>query len=55
VCILLAGRVIKYLISPYKAHWLSLRASTAFSLSLSRAIYDRLIPCEGHGVTEWFA
>ncbi|GAB5097003.1 replication initiation protein [Caballeronia sp. LP006] len=54
VCILLAGRVIKYLISPYKAHWLSLRASTAFSLSLARAIYDRLIPCEGHGVTEWF-
>jgi hypothetical protein len=31
-----------------------LRASTAFSLSLARAIYDRLIPCEGHGVTEWF-
>lgn len=55
VCVLLSGRVIKYLISPYKAHWLSLRASTAFSLSLSRAIYDRLIPCEGHGVTEWFA
>jgi hypothetical protein len=55
VCILLSGRVIKYLISPYKAHWLSLRASTAFSLSLSRAIYDRLIPCEGPGVTEWFA
>jgi len=55
VCILLSGRVIKYLISPYKAHWLSLRASTAFSLSLARAIYDRLIPCEGHGVTEWFA
>ena len=54
VCILLSGRVIKYLISPYKAHWLSLRASTAFSLSLARAIYDRLIPCEGHGVTEWF-
>jgi hypothetical protein len=55
VCVLLSGRVIKYLISPYKAHWLSLRASTAFSLSLSRAIYDRLIPCEGLGVTEWFA
>lgn len=55
VCVLLSGRVIKYLISPYKAHWLSLRASTAFSLSLSRAIYDRLIPCEGPGVTEWFA
>jgi hypothetical protein len=55
VCILLSGRVIKYLINPYKAHWLSLRASTAFSLSLARAIYDRLIPCEGHGVTEWFA
>jgi hypothetical protein len=54
VCILLSGRVIKYLISPYKAHWLSLRASTAFSLSLARAIYDRLIPCEGPGVTEWF-
>lgn len=54
VCVLLSGRVIKYLISPYKAHWLSLRASTAFSLSLSRAIYDRLIPCEGPGVTEWF-
>lgn len=54
VCILLAGYVIKYLISPYKAHWLSLRASTAFSLSLARAIYDRLIPCESHGVTEWF-
>lgn len=55
VCILLSGRIIKYLISPYKAHWLSLRASTAFSLSLARAIYDRLIPCEGPGVTEWFA
>ena len=55
VCILLSGRLIKYLISPYKAHWLSLRASTAFSLSLARAIYDRLIPCEGPGVTEWFA
>jgi Initiator Replication protein len=55
VCILLSGRIIKYLISPYKAHWLSLRASTAFTLSLARAIYDRLIPCEGHGVTEWFA
>jgi hypothetical protein len=55
VYVLLSGRVIKYLISPYKAHWLSLRASTAFSLSLSRAIYDRLIPCEGTGVTEWFA
>ncbi len=54
VCILLSGRIIKYLISPYKAHWLSLRASTAFSLSLARAIYDRLIPCEGPGVTEWF-
>ncbi|WP_244818125.1 replication initiation protein [Caballeronia sp. Lep1P3] len=54
VCVLLSGRVIKYLISPYKAHWLSLRASTAFSLSLARAIYDRLIPCQGHGVTEWF-
>ncbi|BDC45295.1 replication initiation protein [Paraburkholderia terrae] len=55
VYVLLSGRVIKYLISPYKAHWLSLRSSTAFSLSLSRAIYDRLIPCEGHGVTEWFS
>ena len=55
VCVLLSGRVIKYVISPYKAHWLSLRASTAFSLSLARAIYDRLIPCEGPGVTEWFA
>jgi hypothetical protein len=55
VFVLLSGRVIRYLISPYKAHWLSLRASTAFSLSLARAIYDRLIPCEGPGVTEWFA
>lgn len=55
VFVLLSGKVIKYVISPYKAHWLSLRASTAFSLSLARAIYDRLIPCEGPGVTEWFA
>ncbi|UIF89115.1 replication initiation protein [Cupriavidus sp. UYPR2.512] len=55
VFILLSGRVIKYVINPYKAHWLSLRASTSFSLSLARAIYDRLIPCEGPGITEWFA
>ncbi|RAR47498.1 replication initiator protein [Paraburkholderia unamae] len=55
VCILLSGRVIRYLISPYKAHWLSLRDAAKFTLSLARAVYDRLIPCEGHGVTEWFA
>ncbi|SDR60938.1 Initiator Replication protein [Paraburkholderia tuberum] len=55
VCILLSGRVIRYLISPYKAHWLSLRAAAKLTLSLARAIYDRLIPCEGNGVTEWFA
>jgi hypothetical protein len=55
VYILLSGHVIRYLISPYKAHWLSLRSSAVFTLSLARAIYDRLIPCEGHGVTEWFA
>jgi hypothetical protein len=38
---------------PRKSHWLSLRISTAFTRSLARAIYDKVLPAVPVGRTDW--
>ncbi len=46
-------RLVPQIRDPRKSHWLSLRISTAFTRSLSRAIYDQVLPSVSNGRTEW--
>lgn len=46
-------RLVPQIRDPRKSHWLSLRISTAFTRSLSRAIYDQVLPSVPNGRTEW--
>jgi len=46
-------RLVPQIRDPRKSHWLSLRISTAFTRSLSRAIYDQVLPSIPNGRTEW--
>ena len=46
-------RLVPQIRDPRKSHWLSLRISTAFTRSLSRAIYDQVLPSVPVGRTEW--
>ncbi|MDK3022962.1 replication initiation protein [Cupriavidus taiwanensis] len=45
--------LIPHIRDPRKSHWLSLRISTAFTRSLARAIYDKVLPSVPDGRTEW--
>ncbi|MDW3683283.1 replication initiation protein [Cupriavidus sp. CV2] len=46
-------RLLPLIRDPRKSHWLSLRISTAFTRSLARAIYDKVLPCVQVGRTDW--
>ncbi|KWR91480.1 replication initiation protein [Cupriavidus sp. IDO] len=45
--------LIPHIRDPRKSHWLSLRISTAFTRSLARAIYDKVLPSVPGGRTDW--
>lgn len=45
--------LIPHIRDPRKSHWLSLRISTAFTRSLARAIYDKVLPSVPVGRTDW--
>ncbi|CAG2144744.1 replication initiation protein [Cupriavidus numazuensis] len=45
--------LIPHIRDPRKSHWLSLRISTAFTRSLARAIYDKVLPSVPTGRTDW--
>ncbi|SCU77789.1 Initiator Replication protein [Cupriavidus necator] len=45
--------LIPHIRDPRKSHWLSLRISTAFTRSLARAIYDKVLPNVPDGRTDW--
>ncbi|MGT2453929.1 replication initiation protein [Cupriavidus basilensis] len=45
--------LIPHIRDPRKSHWLSLRISTAFTRSLARAIYDKVLPSVTDGRTDW--
>ncbi|MCY1207240.1 Initiator Replication protein [compost metagenome] len=45
--------LIPHIRDPRKSHWLSLRISTAFTRSLARAIYDKVLPSVPNGRTDW--
>lgn len=46
-------RLVPHIRDPRKSHWLSLRISTAFTRSLARAIYDKVLPSVPSGRTNW--
>jgi hypothetical protein len=46
-------KLVPHIRDPRTSHWLSLRISTAFTRSLGRAIYDRVLPWVPAGRTEW--
>ncbi|RQR49669.1 replication initiation protein [Burkholderia sp. Bp9126] len=46
-------RLVPHIRDPRKSHWLSLRISTAFTRSLARAIYDKVLPSVHAGRTDW--
>lgn len=46
--------LIRHIKDPEKSHWLSLRITSAFTLTYARAIYDRVIGYAADGITEWF-
>ena len=46
-------RLVPHIRDPQKSHWLSLRISTAFTRSLARAIYDKVLPHVPAGRTDW--
>jgi len=47
-------KLVPYIRDPRtSSHWLSLRISTAFTRSLGRAIYDRVLPWVPAGRTDW--
>lgn len=45
--------LIPHIRDPRKSHWLSLRISTAFTRSLARAIYDKVLPSVPNARTDW--
>jgi hypothetical protein len=45
--------LLPHIRDPQRSHWLSLRIATAFTRSLARAIYDRILPSVQHGRTDW--
>jgi hypothetical protein len=45
--------LLPHIRDPRKSHWLSLRISTAFTRSLARAIYDKVLPSVPAGRTDW--
>ncbi|WP_028212868.1 replication initiation protein [Paraburkholderia mimosarum] len=45
--------LVPHIRDPRKSHWLSLRISTAFTRSLARAIYDKVLPSVPAGRTDW--
>ncbi|HEX7912090.1 MAG TPA: replication initiation protein [Paraburkholderia sp.] len=47
-------QLVPHIKDPAKSHWLSLRITSAFTLTYSRAIYDHVIGYADEGVTEWF-
>jgi hypothetical protein len=46
-------RLVPHIRDPRKSHWLSLRISTAFTRSLARAVYDKVLPSVPLGRTNW--
>jgi len=46
-------RLVPHIRDPRKSHWLSLRISTAFTRSLARAIYDKVLPFVPASRTDW--
>lgn len=47
--------LLRHIKDPDKSHWLSLRITSAFTLSYARAIYDHVLPFVGQGGTDWIA
>jgi plasmid replication initiation protein len=47
-------QLVPHIKDPAKSHWLSLRITSAFTLTYARAIYDHVIGYVAEGVTEWF-
>ena len=45
--------LIPHIKDPVKSHWLSLRITSAFTLTYARAIYDHVIGYVAEGITEW--
>ncbi|WP_322102127.1 replication initiation protein [Paraburkholderia sp. J41] len=45
--------LVPHIRDPRTSHWLSLRISTAFTRSLARAIYDKVLPSVPSGRTDW--
>jgi len=46
-------QLLRHIRDPQKSHWLSLRITSAFTLSAARAIYDHVLPFVSHGLTDW--
>jgi Initiator Replication protein len=46
--------LIRHIKDPEKSHWLSLRITSAFTLTYARAIYDHVIAYVADGITDWF-
>jgi replication initiator protein len=46
-------QLLRHIRDPQKSHWLSLRITSAFTLSAARAIYDHVLPFVGQGLTDW--
>lgn len=55
IYILIPKKIVQHIVQPFESHWLSLRISTALSLSMARAVYDRLLLYSRGGITEWYA
>ncbi|AKM33336.1 initiator replication protein B (plasmid) [Pandoraea faecigallinarum] len=47
--------LLRHIKDPDKSHWLSLRITSAFTLSYARAIYDHVLPFVVEGTTGWIA
>jgi replication initiator protein len=46
-------QLLRHIRDPQKSHWLSLRITSAFTLSAARAIYDHVLPFVSQGITDW--
>ncbi|MFC0693971.1 replication initiation protein [Paraburkholderia humisilvae] len=46
-------QLLRHIRDPQKSHWLSLRITSAFTLSAARAIYDHVLPFIHQGLTDW--
>jgi Initiator Replication protein len=47
-------QLIRHIRDPLKSHWLSLRITSAFTLTYARAIYDHVVSYATQGITDWF-